>query len=183
VPPPYGDRPASRYTLSETYIPTGESQANLGFGPGSVEFPTPVGGRPLSVMSNMTEDWIRRQQPIQSGQADLRRYQTRRVKLSQGNVFTAEYPYDHLNALLTSSVPSAIKNAVEGKWRDPESGSLEFSHMRYTAATCDPDDFLPQNGYNLRPAMYNRETELLIAITYYNVRLFRTSLMSRKTKC
>lgn len=40
--------------------------------------------------------------------------------------------------------------------------------MRYTAATCDPDDFTLKNGYNLRPAMYNRHTELLIAITYYN---------------
>jgi hypothetical protein len=38
-----------------------------------------------------------------------------------------------------------------------------------TAATCDPDDFTTENGYNLRPAMYHRETELLIAITYYNV--------------
>lgn len=37
-----------------------------------------------------------------------------------------------------------------------------------TAATCDPDDFTLKNGYNLRPAMYNRHTELLIAITYYN---------------
>lgn len=40
--------------------------------------------------------------------------------------------------------------------------------MRYTAATCDPDDFTLKNGYNLRPAMHNRHTELLIAITYYN---------------
>jgi chitin synthase len=37
-----------------------------------------------------------------------------------------------------------------------------------TAATCDPYDFTLKNGYNLRPAMYNRHTELLIAITYYN---------------
>lgn len=43
-----------------------------------------------------------------------------------------------------------------------------------TAATCDPDEFTPQNGYNLRPAMYNRQTELLIAITYYNVCCFET---------
>jgi chitin synthase len=40
--------------------------------------------------------------------------------------------------------------------------------MRYTAATCDPDDFTLKNGFNLRPAMYNRHTELLIAVTYYN---------------
>ena len=37
-----------------------------------------------------------------------------------------------------------------------------------TAATCDPNDFTLKNGYNLRPAMYNRHTELCIAITYYN---------------
>ena len=40
--------------------------------------------------------------------------------------------------------------------------------MRYTAATCDPNDFTLKNGYDLRPRMYNRHTELLIAITYYN---------------
>ena len=37
-----------------------------------------------------------------------------------------------------------------------------------TAATCDPNEFTLKNGYNLRPSMYNRHTELLIAITYYN---------------
>ena len=37
-----------------------------------------------------------------------------------------------------------------------------------TAATCDPDDFTLKDGYDLRPRMYNRHTELLIAITYYN---------------
>ncbi|PBP17552.1 chitin synthase 2 [Diplocarpon rosae] len=47
-------------------------------------------------------------------------------------------------------------------------GNEEFSNMRYTAATCDPDEFTLKNGYNLRPAMYNRHTELLIAVTYYN---------------
>jgi hypothetical protein len=94
--PPYGERPASRYTLSETYIPQAQSSStNLGVGfvPGSVQFPIPTGGRPISVMSNMTDDWIQRQQPVQASQADLRRYQTRRVVLKQGNVFTADYPY------------------------------------------------------------------------------------------
>ncbi len=40
--------------------------------------------------------------------------------------------------------------------------------MRYTAATCDPDDFSEANGYSLRTKMYNRQTELLIAVTSYN---------------
>jgi chitin synthase len=40
--------------------------------------------------------------------------------------------------------------------------------MRYTAATCDPDEFTEANGWSLRTKMYNRETELLIAVTSYN---------------
>ena len=103
-----------------------------------------------------TEAWRQRQKP--GGPGGIRRYQTRKVKLQQGSVLSVEYP-----------VPSAIQNSVQAKYRnDLESGSEEFTHMRYTAATCDPDDFTLKNGYNLRPAMYNRHTELLIAITYYN---------------
>lgn len=40
--------------------------------------------------------------------------------------------------------------------------------MRYSAATCDPDEFSEENGWLLRTKMYNRETELLIAVTSYN---------------
>lgn len=41
--------------------------------------------------------------------------------------------------------------------------------MRYTAATCDPDEFTVENGWTLRAnSHYQRDTELLIAITYYN---------------
>jgi hypothetical protein len=40
--------------------------------------------------------------------------------------------------------------------------------MRYTAATCDPDEFTEANGYSLRTKLYNRETEILIAVTSYN---------------
>jgi hypothetical protein len=37
--------------------------------------------------------------------------------------------------------------------------------MRYTAVTCDPDDFTRENGWGLRAEEYGRETELLIAVT------------------
>jgi chitin synthase len=40
--------------------------------------------------------------------------------------------------------------------------------MRYTAATVDPDDFTEANGYSLRGKLYNRQTEILIAVTSYN---------------
>jgi len=40
--------------------------------------------------------------------------------------------------------------------------------MRYTAATCDPDEFTEANGWSLRTKAYNRETELLISVTSSN---------------
>lgn len=88
----------------------------------------------------------------------LKRYATRRMRLGTGQDTYIDYP-----------VPSAIQNSVQRKYRvDLEGGSEEFTHMRYTAATCDPDDFTPRTGYNLRAAMYERHTELLIGVTYYN---------------
>lgn len=40
--------------------------------------------------------------------------------------------------------------------------------MRYTAATCDPDEFTTDNGWSLRTSNFGRQTELLIAVTSYN---------------
>lgn len=120
--------------------------------------PYPPDERPLSSISgktefsNSTDAWQKRQ-----NNQGLKRYGTRKVNLVQGKVFSTEYP-----------VPSAVKNSILPKYQDLESGSTEFSHMRYTAATVDPDDFNLKNGYTLRAAQYNRHTELLIAVTYYN---------------
>ncbi|KAJ6574660.1 glycosyltransferase family 2 protein [Mycena capillaripes] len=90
--------------------------------------------------------WRRRQM--------IKRGVTRKVKLTQGN-FIAEYP-----------VPTAVHNAIEAKYAATK--STEFSHMRYTAATCDPDFFTEENGWSLRAKNYERETQLLIAVTSYN---------------
>jgi len=51
----------------------------------------------------------------------------------------------------------------------PRRDEIEFTHMRYTAVTCDPDDFVSK-GYKLRQNIGNtaRETELFICITMYN---------------
>ncbi|KAF7947512.1 hypothetical protein EAE96_008599 [Botrytis aclada] len=51
----------------------------------------------------------------------------------------------------------------------PRRDEIEFTHMRYTAVTCDPDDFVAK-GYKLRQNMgaTARETELFICITMYN---------------
>lgn len=51
----------------------------------------------------------------------------------------------------------------------PRRDEVEFTHMRYTAVTCDPDDFVDK-GYKLRQSIgrTTRETELFICITMYN---------------
>lgn len=51
----------------------------------------------------------------------------------------------------------------------PRRDEIEFTHMRYTAVTCDPDDFVDR-GYKLRQNIGRtmRETELFICVTMYN---------------
>lgn len=158
-------RPVSAYSLTESYVP-GAAPAPYGseyggsnttYGHQLEDAPFNRAGSPYSrADTDSTEAWKQRQAPNTGG---LKRFATRKVKLVQGSVLSVNHP-----------VPSAIKNAIQSKYRqEAEVGnSEEFTHMRYTAATCDPDDFTLKNGYNLRPAMYNRHTELLIAITYYN---------------
>ncbi|KXN83665.1 Chitin synthase 1 [Leucoagaricus sp. SymC.cos] len=121
--------------------------------PGPVDpnaYGDPYPGRPASILSTSTNGiesaWRRRQ--------TIKRGVTRKVKLTHGN-FIAEYP-----------VPTPIHNAVEAKWKNVN--TTEFSHMRYTAATVDPDEFTEANGWSLRTKLYNRDTEILIAVTSYN---------------
>jgi hypothetical protein len=80
-----------------------------------------------------------------------RRYKTtKKVTLTQGNL------------VLDCPVPTKLLDVLPKKNED------EFTSMRYTAVTCDPNDFSQQN-YTLRPKMLNRETELFIVMTMYNV--------------
>ncbi|CAO1633403.1 unnamed protein product [Sympodiomycopsis kandeliae] len=118
----------------------------------------PMGARPFSPApgaelapedSASQRAWAQRQQGPKRGL-------TRKVKLTRGN-----WVVDH-------RVPTAVKNSIEDKWSQGVRTN-EFTHMRYTAATCDPDDFTAENGWTLRTtSQYQRDTELLIAITYYN---------------
>ncbi|KAL5480663.1 hypothetical protein ACEPAI_9603 [Sanghuangporus weigelae] len=66
-------------------------------------------------------------------------------------------------------VPDEVCKAIEGQWTNGANGAnnKEFSHMRYTAATCEPDRFTQQDGYSLRETS-DGESRLLIGITAYN---------------
>lgn len=78
----------------------------------------------------------------------MRRRSVRHVELQDGNL------------ILDVKVPSHI--VPKGMDRIEE-----MTTMRYTAATCDPDDFL-RSKYSLRPYLYGRHTELFIVMTMYN---------------
>lgn len=85
------------------------------------------------------------------------------------------------NLVLENPVPNKYLQRV--KRRDDN----EFTHMRYTAATCDPADFQREN-YKLRQNLMRRETELFIVLTMYNVGIkissvdpMLTSLVGRRS--
>ncbi|KAK4056773.1 hypothetical protein OIO90_002325 [Microbotryomycetes sp. JL221] len=102
----------------------------------------------LTRTETSAEAWGRRQR------INPRRALTRKVKLTKG-VYVTEHP-----------VPTAVKNANLSLGLP--GGPTEFTHMRYTAACCDPDDFTAENGYSLRASTYQRQTDLLVCITAYN---------------
>ncbi|GAA5913153.1 uncharacterized protein JCM6883_006541 [Sporobolomyces salmoneus] len=85
-------------------------------------------------------------------QRQPRRYKTvKRVQLYNGNL------------VLDCQVPPKLLERV------PRKDDREFTHMRYTAVTCDPDEFLNER-YSLRQILYEtpRRTELFIVLTMYN---------------
>ncbi|KZO91398.1 glycosyltransferase family 2 protein [Calocera viscosa TUFC12733] len=139
------------YEEEEMPLTGGQAYSSRGFGLAPSSDSDGPFSRPISTVSGTSDEseaWRRRQTIPKRGK-------TRRVKLTRGN-FINEY-----------AVPTAVRNAVEAKWLG-KNDSTEFTKMRYTAATCDPDEFTNDNGWSLRQQHYNRHTELLIAVTSYN---------------
>jgi len=75
----------------------------------------------------------------------------KQVKLTRGEL------------ILDCRIPSILYSFL------PRKNDMEFTHMRYTAVTCDPDQFT-ERGYMLRQNLDKtaRETELFICVTMYN---------------
>ncbi|KAF8585057.1 glycosyltransferase family 2 protein [Ramaria rubella] len=69
----------------------------------------------------------------------------------------------HGNFVLDAAVPSKLLNMCAMRTE------REYAYMRYSAATCDPNDFKDE-GYTLRQVLYDppRRTELFIVLTMYN---------------
>ncbi|KAJ2809660.1 hypothetical protein H4S07_003128, partial [Coemansia furcata] len=82
----------------------------------------------------------------------FRRFQSQRNRKLQKVVLTAG------NLVVDCAVPKSVLEA--GKFQEDR----EFTHMRYTAATCDPNHFVNEK-YTLRPVLLGRKTELFIVLT------------------
>ncbi|TCD70328.1 hypothetical protein EIP91_003957 [Steccherinum ochraceum] len=85
--------------------------------------------------------------PAPVGRAHRRNKLKKRVQLTNGNL--------------------VVDLDVPPKMVLPWRGEKEMQKTRYTAVTCDPDDF-EKNGFFLRQNEYGRPTEIFIVITMYN---------------
>ncbi|CAJ0870089.1 11079_t:CDS:2 [Entrophospora sp. SA101] len=111
---------------------------------------------PLLVQSNASNtNFEEEKTPLHYGEAPVRQPRrfktTKRVDLFRGKV------------VLDCPVPTKLLSEVQRK------NDGEFSLMRYTPCTCDPNDF-QNEGYTLRQQLYDppRQTELFIVLTMYN---------------
>lgn len=76
-----------------------------------------------------------------------RRHKKQRIRLTQGNLI--------VDLKIPLRLPIPVRQAPENQY------------TRYTAVTCDPDEF-KKRGFFLRQIEYKRETELFVVITLYN---------------
>jgi chitin synthase len=81
-------------------------------------------------------------------------------RVARRNKTTKHVPLTNGNLVLDLPVPPKLVL--------PRVGQPEVMKTRYTAVTCDPDDF-EKSGHFLRQNQMSRRTELFICITMYNV--------------
>ncbi|PSR97018.1 chitin synthase 3 [Coniella lustricola] len=107
--------------------------------------------QPSDMSSQYQESYAQQEQQQQKG-GGIKRWKTvKEVLLYKGNL------------VLDCPVPPRLLSQVPHGDRD------EFTHMRYTAATCDPNYFYEEN-FTLRQKLFSkpRHTELFIVVTMYN---------------
>ncbi|KAJ1552827.1 Chitin synthase, class 2, partial [Cladochytrium tenue] len=118
--------------------------------------PPPMGAMPAMSMASNTPPprgftpTASSPQYVKPGEDLVRRKTVRNIELTtQGNL------------VIDVPVPDRILEMGQRRSGD------EFTHMRYTAATVDANDF-PAAGYSLRQQEYGRKTEIFVVVTMYN---------------
>ncbi|CAC9886662.1 unnamed protein product [Aureobasidium pullulans] len=123
-------------------------QQDSAYGPDPHQMPTPMLEEEMEMEMNA-------EQPQSGG--GIRRWKTvKEVQLFNGNL------------VLDCPVPPRLLNQIQHA-QPPERD--EFTHMRYSAATCDPSEFYSER-FTLRQKLFAkpRHTELFINIEYMNSR-------------
>jgi chitin synthase len=69
-----------------------------------------------------------------------------------------QIPLSNGNLIMDVAVPKGVVPTAAGLGAEKE----EITKMRYSAATCDPDDFM-RRKFTLRPYLYGRRTELFVS--------------------
>jgi chitin synthase len=111
--------------------------------------------------TTFTEDYDEKADSGHYGPAPTGRQDRRGARLAQTT--RREVRLINGELILECKIPTILHSFL------PRRDESEFTHMRYTAVTCDPDDFV-LNGYKLRQNIGRtmRETELFICVTMYN---------------
>lgn len=112
--------------------------------------------------STFTNDMYSKEDSQHYGPAPTDR-QERRRGARQAQMAKKEVRLINGELILECKIPTTLYSFL------PRRNEIEFTHMRYTAVTCDPDDFTLK-GYKLRQNIgaTSRDTELFICITMYN---------------
>ncbi|KAI1625593.1 chitin synthase 2 [Exophiala viscosa] len=150
---PYSPHPPGDYAL-DPYPTPGEPYRNENDTVPMIQPDSAYGPNPYAAPASDYDGYNDEPRPTPSP-APIRRWKTvKEVQLFDGNlVLDCPVP-----PKLLASVPHA---------QPPERD--EFTHMRYSAATCDPKDFYNER-FTLRQRLFAkpRQTELFIVVTMYN---------------
>ncbi|KAI4207291.1 MAG: hypothetical protein LQ346_000659 [Caloplaca aetnensis] len=112
--------------------------------------------------STFTDEMYNKEDNERYGPAPSGR-QERRRGARQAQMAKKEVRLINGELILECKIPTILYSFL------PRRDEIEFTHMRYTAVTCDPDDFTLK-GYKLRQNIGStaRDTELFICVTMYN---------------
>ncbi|KAL8733286.1 MAG: hypothetical protein Q9181_003642 [Wetmoreana brouardii] len=160
--PPASSR-ASRDLGEATSIPIGENEDDVFAPSGGNARPSVKSFDSYESHSTFTEDLYSKEEDNEHyGPAPTGR-QERRRGARHAQMAKKEVRLINGELILECKIPTILYSFL------PRRDEIEFTHMRYTAVTCDPDDFTLR-GYKLRQNIGNtaRDTELFICITMYN---------------
>ncbi|EIW68279.1 hypothetical protein TREMEDRAFT_69288 [Tremella mesenterica DSM 1558] len=132
------------------------------WGVGEVVPPLPSGYPPRPPLSPYGGGMYGAPSPVPSNYNGGAQWHQIRNQLLERRV-VQQVPLSNGNLIMDIPVPRGVIPTTQGLGLQEE----EMNKMRYSAATCDPDDFM-RNKFTLRQYLWGRRTELFIVMTMYN---------------